>query len=724
MRHKAALEQLQAYEPFVGGAPAGLDKDKAKLKKLTADLDSARQLGDAERILKLTPQIKELEARIGPELFTEGAKKQRVTEAGEVSYKPEQADLFGFNYPEIPVDKELAQAMAQGREQSAAGRKKVEAELQAFERMAQRRGQSPAQQALAQLRLEEAKKLRDSFAEKEQDWSKLEREPDNLRYQEDRDKQYRELSKRVRELEAELEQAPADLSVVADDKEFLSNLDAIKNRALGVTPPTPVGAVPKKEFPKNVYGHSLLKIQEQLEAAKGQKKAKIKKLYDILTVGLTEPEIAKLIEESTPEAAPGMRVKSDVAKELETARESLADVEKRIAIGEKRRRAAPEQSLEDLTDERVADLLDRLLPGALKIEEGKTKRVSFETVDDERRSVTTPKPTLQKAQKAKELPIESAQRLAQELRDNERLLVSLNDQIKRAGKPKGEKLNALNALKEQRSFLQKENDNLRKAYDRLVSLEQPAYKAKEQEPTTGDLFGPLEAARKELGPQEKRLQQLMDERDALVAEQNRRNQTASTPQMQELLDKFSKLPTGRLKELDKQIDALGEQLGRTEGRVNERYSAFVQAREAERVADATEDSVPSLEQFIDRLRKQGSLMTDDQLQNLYWSNRAKRDDALNTTGTDVPDQRTLPQFGLAQYVKAKQEVSKEELDAARTKYVDTQNLIESLRKALSATDSDGGKALRDLATKLQTTYENKTQVFGGTRLSVRGSHPS
>jgi hypothetical protein len=713
MQHKAALEQLQAYEPFVEAAPAGLDKDKAKLKKLTADLDAARQLGDAERVLKLAPQIRDLESRIGPELFTEGAKKQRVTEAGEVSYKPEQADLFGFNYPEIPVDKELAQAMSQGREQSAAGRKKVEAELQAFERMTQRRGQSPAQQALAQLRLEEAKKLRDSFAKKEQDWAKLEKEPDNLRYQDDRDKQYREISKRIRELEAELEQAPADLSIVADDKEFLSNLEAIKNRALGVTPPTPAGAVPKKEFPQNVYGQSLLKIQEQLDAAKGQKKAKIKKLYDYLTAGLTEPEIAKLVAESTPEAAPGMRVKSDVAKELETARESLADVESRIAIGEKRRRAAPEQSLEDLTDERVADLLDRLLPGALKIEEGKTERVSFETVDDERRRVATPKPTLQKAQKARELPIESAQRLAQELRDNERLLVSLNDQIKRAGKPKGEKLNALNALKEQRSFLQKENDNLRKAYDRLVSLEQPAYKAKEQEPTTGDLFGPLEEARKELGPQEKRLQRLMDERDALVAEQNRRNQTASTPQLQELLDKFSKLPTGRLKELDKQIDALGEQLGRTEGRVNERYSAFVQAREAERVADDTEDALPSLEQFVDRLRKQGSLMTDDQLQNLYWSNRAKRDDALNTTGTDVPDQRTLPQFGLAQYVKTKQEVPKEELDAARTKYVDTQNLIESLRKALSATDSDGGKALRDLATKLQTTYENRKQFFSG-----------
>jgi hypothetical protein len=713
MQHKASLEQLKVYEPFVGAAPAGLDADKAKLKKLKTDFTNARQLGDAETVLKLGPQIKDLESRIGPELFTESGQKQRVTASGDVSFKPEQADLFQLDYPEIPVDKALADAMAQGREQSAAGRKKVEAELQAFERMTQRRGQSPAQQALAQLRLEEAKKLLSNFEKKEQDWAKLEKEPDNLRYQDDRDKQYREISKRVRELEAELEQAPVDLSIVADDKEFLNNLGAIKNRALGITPSTPAGAVPKKEFPQNVYGQSLLKIQEQLDAAKGQKKAKIKKLYDILTAGLTEPEIAKLIEESTPEAAPGMRVKSDVAKELETAKELLADVESRIAIGEKRRRAAPEQSLEDLTDERVADLLDRLLPGALKIEEGKTERVSFETVDDERRRVAAPKPTLQKAQKAEELPIESAQRLAQELRDNERLLVSLNDQIKRAGKPKGEKLNALNALKEQRSFLQKENDNLRKAYDRLVSLEQPAYKAKEQEPATGDLFGPLEAARKELGPQEKRLQRLMDEYDALVAEQNRRNQTASTPQLQELLDKFSKLPTGRLIELDKQIGTLAEQLERTEGRVNARYAAFVQAREAERMADATEDALPSLEQFVDRLRKQGSLMTDDQLQNLYWSNRAKRDNALDTTGTDIPDQKTLPQFGLAQYVKTKQEIPKEELDAARTKYVDTQNLIESIRKAVSTTDSDGGKALRDLATKLQTTYENRKQFFSG-----------
>ena len=713
VQHQASLEQLKTYEPFVGAAPAGLDADKAQLKKLKTEFTNARQLGDAEKVLRLGPQIKDLETRIGPELFTESGQKQRVTVSGDVSFKPEQADLFQLDYPDIPVDKALADAIAQGREKAESDRKKVE------QFQTRRRGENPAQWALAQADLVEAKKLRDSFFVREQDWVNLKKEPDNLRYQEDRDKQYNELTKRIRELEAELEQAPVDLSVVVDDKAFLSNLAAIKNRALGITPAAPAGAVPKKEFPKNVYVQSLLKIQAQLDSAEGEKKAKIQALYDDLTEGLTEPEIEKLIEESTPEAVPGMRVKSDVAKELETAKEALADVEKRIAIGEMYRRAAPEKSAEDLTDENIDKLLKRLLPRALNLPRAlKIGENKNETITEGKRA-PTPKPTLQKAQRVKELPIESAQRLAQQLRDNERLLASLNDQIKRAGNPKGKKLDALNTLKEQRNFLQKENGTvknpgrLRKAYNRLVELEQPAYKAKEAEPTTGDLFGPLEDARKELKPQEKRLQQLMDERIALVAEQNRRNQTASTPQLQELLDKFSKLPTGRLKDLDKQIDALGEQLERTEGRVNQRYSAFVQAREAERMADATEDALPSLEQFVDRLRKQGSLMTDDQLQELYWSNRAKRDNALDTTGTDIPDQRTLPQFGLVQYVKAKQEVPKEELDAARTKYVDTQNLIESIRKAVSITDSDGGKALRDLATKLQTTYENRKQFFSG-----------
>ena len=804
MQHNASLEQLKTYEPFVGAAPAGLDADKAQLKKLKTEFTNARQLGDAEKVLRLGPQIKDLETRIGPELFTESGKKQRVTASGDVSFKPEQADLFQLDYPDIPVDKALADAIAQGREKAESDRKKVE------QFQTRRRGENPAQWALAQADLVEAKKLRDSFFVREQDWVNLKKEPDNLRYQEDRDKQYNELTKRIRELEAELEQAPVDLSVVVDDKAFLSNLAAIKNRALGITPAAPAGAVPKKEFPKNVYVQSLLKIQAQLDSAEGEKKAKIQALYDDLTEGLTEPEIEKLIAESTPEAVPGMRVKSDVTKELETAKEALADVEKRIAIGEMYRRAAPEKSAEDLTDESISKLLDRLLPGAIEkteklpqitrtntddggvrtivrrdgkiiknvtryrykttsakiqslyddeqdiplirveidnktgeviaqfeidgrsfgdlqigalVEQGLSPEAAIKRVLPDAEKLTLVKPEQQKeqgtAKRVQELPIESAQRLAQQLRDNERLLASLNDQIKRAGKPKGEKLDALNALKEQRNFLQKENGTvknpgrLRKAYNRLVELEQPAYKAKEEAPTTGDLFGPLEEARTELKPQEKRLQQLLDERVALVAEQNRRNQTASTPQLQELLDKFSKLPTGRLKDLDKQIDALGEQLERTEGRVNQRYSAFVQAREAERMADATEDALPSLEQFVDRLRKQGSLMTDDQLQELYWSNRAKRDNALDTTGTDIPDQRTLPQFGLVQYVKAKQEVPKEELDAARTKYVDTQNLIESIRKAVSITDSDGGKALRDLATKLQTTYENRKQFFSG-----------
>jgi hypothetical protein len=388
-QYKEALGQLDQYEPYVEAAP-NLETAQKKLKDLQGSLTKARELGDQDQVLKILPKIRELEGQVQPQLFQE-------TKAGMV-------------YAEPISDKKLAEEMAAGRERAKQLRESLEAESAKLRGFAERKGaRTPAEQALFDMRTEEARKLRDQFAEGEQDWSKLDKSPEDTQYQQDRVDLQKKLKERVVNLQMELDRAP---EAPAEADTFEKEMAAIKDRVL----------------------------------AEGEKPP---------------------------------RFKSAVQKELEATQQSLANLESRIAIGERYRKkgAVADNIITKETDKNIADLLDRLLPGAIKPPQG----------------VPAPAP-----RRVSQLPIQSAQDQLTRLKEAQALLKSLNKQIQAAGKPKDPaKIEALDALKDQRKDVQQEIAAAQKAYDRLVELEQPSA-APKAEPTQGDLFGGLEESKAEI----------------------------------------------------------------------------------------------------------------------------------------------------------------------------------------------------------------------------------
>ena len=554
-QYKQSLDQLDQYEPYVEAAP-DTETTQKKLKQLQGSLDKARELGDQEQVLSILPKLRELEGQVQPQLFEE-------TKAGTV-------------YAEPISDKKLAEEMAAGRDRAKQLRESLEEESAKLRAFAERKGtRTPAEQALFDLRTEEARRLRDQFAQGEQDWSKLNKAPEDIQYQQDRTNLQKKLKERVVDLQMELDRAP---QAPAEADTFAKELAAIKDRVL-------------------MEG-------EQLP-----------------------------------------RFKQDVQKELEVTQQSLADLERRIAIGEKYRKTGEvaDNIIVRETDKNVADLLDRLLPGAIKPPQG------------------TPAPA---PRRVAELPIQSAQDQLTRLKDAESLLKSLNKQIQAAGKPKDPaKVEALDALKVQRRFVQNDIAAAKIKYNRLVELEQPGA-APKAEPTQGDLFGGLEESRAEINALDKKLDDLYVELKRAKADANRLGAEAETPQLKALVEKFQKRDTPRVKEIQAEIERLESRRESATGERSQQYDAFLKARAAE---------------------------------------------------TEIPEgQRGFDKRLAGFKEEAIKPVAKEELDAARTKYVELQSTIESIRAALSKQDSDGGKALREAATRLQVELETKTQEFGGT----------
>jgi len=563
-QYKQALDQLDQYEPFVEAAP-NLEATQKKIKDLRGSLAKARELGEQEQVLKILPKLRELEAQAQPQLFEE-------TKAGTV-------------YAEPISDKKLAEEMAAGRERAKQLRESLEEEAAKLRGFAERKGaRTPAEQALFDLRTDEARRLRDQFAQGEQDWSKLNKAPEDTQYQQDRIDLQKKLKERVVDLQMELDRAP---EAPAEADTFEKELAAIKDRVLmeGEKPP---------------------------------------------------------------------RFKQNVQKELDATQQSLADLERRIAIGDKYRKKGEvaENIIVKETDKNIADLLDRLLPRAIKPPQG------------------TPAPA---PRRVAELPIQSAQDQLTRLKDAESLLKSLNKQIQAAGKPKDPaKVEALDALKVQRRFVKNDIEAAKIKYDRLVELEQPGA-APEAEPTQGDLFGGLEESRTEIKALDKKLDSLYVELKRAQADANRLGAEAETPQLKALVEKFQKRDTPRVKEIQAEIERLESRRESATGERSQQYDAFLKARAAE-----TEVS-------------EGQRAFDKRLSGFK--------------------QETI------------KPVAKEDLDTARTKYVELQSTIESIRAALSKQDSDGGKALREAAADLQKRYEEKTQKYSGTYIGFTKQVP-
>jgi hypothetical protein len=690
-QYKSALDQLAQYEPYVEAAP-NLEATRKKIKELQGSLTKARELGDQDQVLKILPKLRELEGQIEKPLFYEDAKNlQRLTKEGKYPEPQEPYEFRGrqyvkdfFDYDEIISDKELADEMAAGRERAQQIRESFEAESAKLRGFAERKGaRTPAEQALFDMRTDEARKLRDQFAKGEQDWSKLGKSPENTQYQQDRVDLQKKLKERVVDLQMELDRAP---EAPAEADTFEKEMAAIKDRVLseGEKPP---------------------------------------------------------------------RFKSAVQKELEVTQQSLANLESRIAIGERYRKkgAVADNIITKETDKNISDLLDRLLPGALEkasktdktgkpeifrtntgddgvrtivkkdgkvtknvtryrydavidgepqtlrvekdnqtgkviaqfemegrpfgdlqigalVEQGMSPEDAIKRVipDLEKLNLIKPEPqkTESKATRVTQLPIQSAQDQLTRLKEAEALLKSLNKQIQAAGKPKDPaKIEALDALKDQREDVQQEIAAAQKAYNRLVELEQPRA-APEAEPTQGDLFGGLEESKAEINALDKKLDGLYNDLKLAQAESNRLGAEPETPQLKALVEKFQKRPSPRVKEIQADIERLESRRESATGKRSQQYVDYLKAREEE-------TAVPEGQRAFDK-RLSGF-----------------KEEILKP-------------------------VAKEELDTARTKYVELQSTVEGIRAALSKQDSDGGKSLREVATRLQLELENKTQEFGGT----------
>jgi hypothetical protein len=71
----------------------------------------------------------------------------------------------------------------------------------------------------------------------------------------------------------------------------------------------------------------------------------------------------------------------------------------------------------------------------------------------------------EKKQRASDTAVDRRQRILERLQENQQSINALNEKIKRAGNPKGEKLEQLNAWKDQRKALIEESNNLKKGYN-------------------------------------------------------------------------------------------------------------------------------------------------------------------------------------------------------------------------------------------------------------------
>lgn len=297
-----------------------------------------------------------------------------------------------------------------------------------------------------------------------------------------------------------------------------------------------------------------------------------------------------------------------------------------------------------------ADLYERTLakPGA-------AVAVLEEQADGIVNRYATTIPDVEPVRAIRRLPLEVAQEQADRLNDLETQLKNINDRVKRAGRPtKQDKVDALNQLKEERFFIQREIERARERIKRLGdSAPGAAMPAEEQQ----DLFGPLEAERAVLAEKDRRLNALYDEREELVAELNRRNQLGATPELQALVDKYAK-ETPRLKALDEAIEEMEKERETARGKTSERYNAFKLSQEV----------------------------------------------GVTLTPEEAAAQRALPGMAPSLFQQGAKPVESATLAAARTKYVETQTQIEGLRRAL-AKESDGGRYFREMAAKAKSEYD-------------------
>jgi len=624
------LQQRENIEPAM--AP---EVQTAKLQALNTALQKAQQLGDVEKGAKLIEQIKPLQAQ--PALFGE-------------------TDLVPLSAPPS-----LATQIQQGQAAAQRAREKVAAELAAISSIAKKGAQpSAAAQIKTQMDAAAARTLLNALdkvkivdkkgtltVQHDQDWKRLEKNPTDTAYQEDRFRLKDGLETEIRRLEKlnkqdTLVRSPADVArvgmelaakqaaLVEVNKRIEIGDRGVKN-AQGVFVSSGTTAPSSTEDPQGLPGN-LRQAQAAFKAPAPRALAEVEETDAGSAIGVGGTEYKGNLDLSNERVADLVDRLFLTGYDTKTAGQELAGQPK----------ATP---LDIAGNAQAAEFINRAVPPAT------SKETSQQGAGSALRT-TAPETDVQRAtarellgqfanKKTETLPILDAQDELDRFRDNTRLLTELNEDIQKAGAPtNAAKVDALLVLKNQRTFVEREISRARDKYNLLVSREQATPEAEPAAPVADELLKPLEKQRKIAAGIQKQLDVAYAERDAQLAK------ISETPQLADLLAKFAPAKTNK-KVID--IEKAEQELKAVTGKVSEQYNKFAQAREAERTQEAPQEGQTDL-------------------------------------------------FGMDDLL---QEVTTQQVSAALTAVVNSQIRIEGLRKALSKTDGDAGQYLREQAVKIE-----------------------
>jgi hypothetical protein len=632
-KHAAEYEQLHAQQAELEKMRAQVEEQAGRAlpriedfdyEQVDLDLQSQRKKlqkaqdeGDIAAIAKASTKIQELKQRAS--LFSTENKR------GELEAK-DAAERIKFT-EEIEAK----------RKESEAQRLKIEKEIEDLNKIAEaNKGKSSVEQAIHQKKLDDTKALRDLFKTGEQDWAKLRKKPEDIEYQQDRLDLKATLEKEIRQHERDArkkdEPLPSKNAFLAQQKqEALDNL----NRRIEL-------------------GQKYSKTTTEEEGPSNTQ--------------LLDQRVSDLIDTLLPGAIGEKTKEGQIVFSAE--RVAKREEQNKIIQNLKARQEELKQILPKIHAE-IAQGLQRPAYESL-VDEYKTNADHIEQLEalGKPRAVEGP---------GRELPIVAAQRELTRIKENEDILKELNDKIQKAGNPTDvKKRTALNLLQEQRDYVRSEIKDATDKYNRLATYEQKPGQAKE--PEQQDLFGKFEETKAEYNPIKKQLDEAYKQRNQIKVDLNRRGRIATTPQMQELLDAYSKEPTGRLERISQEIEKLETEHERLTGKLSARHTAFALEREAE---------------------KQPTVRG--------------------------PEQKQLPGFGLKQYTELKKPVLPEVMQAAKTKLVDLQSQMENFRKAT------GNVANPALQEKLQNRIDKakakledlelKQRMFEAQEDVIRGAFP-
>ena len=614
---KARLEQaLEAKGEEIQQAATGSAQEQKLLNEHQQIADALAKLEQFKPLIKpvsTAPSAAALREKINKakELGDFALVKTLVPKLAEA--EQQGALPFETGYPVSEADQQLAAEIAQGREDATKRRAAIETETEALFRIGTKKV-SPFALQLRKQRLDEARELMRQVSKPTAERLRL-------------------VKPYLVQPGGKLNQATRASLLVRENEQDWASFD--------------------KEVKENAF-----RVEDR-EQLRDQLKKKLRELE------------AEYNEQAKYGPSKAMDLINTEKSAVETA---LAQVERKLKIG--RDRAITEPTADDLIlnaqDQRVADLIDRLLPLATGAkprtpEEAQTaeerqrkqelSQASLFDVEAQKELAGmefTPATAKPAAQRVSQAPIEQAADLVERARELRDRLKEYNAAIQKSGRPSDpEKLARLNDLKDLRDSTLTELDNVQEQYAALTQRQTPAYQVAETEPGTADLFGGLEETRAEKNRVQARLDRLYDEREQLKADLQRRGQVGTTPELQALVEQYSK-DTPQLRNVEDQIVQQEQELARISGKNSERFDAFIQAREAERIAE--EDTKT----------------------------------------------RTLPGFERRAGVRP---VDTAQLREAKTELVNLQNTAEELRRAQASGAADPTGYLRELAGRLTDEYE-------------------